>query len=961
MKKRHMAWSLCVAFLLLASMAATAELTALRTKTALELDGKLDEAAWHQAAVFSEFIGNRTGKKAQNRTEVRFLYDDRAIYIGVKAYMQPGSEYQINDSNLYVGECVEVMLDPGATRNVYFQFITNPNAAKYDGFCDQGGFVSDSKWDTIWQVAAHQTPDFWTCEFRIPLASIDIPDGAGNRWAVNITRGARGLPPAGKAMEDSAIAADGAYHIAGKFPLLTGFDRDFSEFAGWASAKPEISTSATDQPDSIQLQCAVSFSNRTNIPRKASVFVDLFSPGGEGQSQSSTLLLPAAGNETVLFQDFIFKETGQYRCDVLIRDPATKHTLHQRQYTVPVDFQPIAIQLLDPHYKNAVFATMKLDKIRYRVKLALPAKDLVGKKLLTGIRGMDGKTLFETSTEPVPEREFTFPAADLPEEKMSLFAVLKDANGNQTADMTAPLRKLPYLKGEIFLARDGTVIRDGKPFFPIMQWASNEDFVEGVNVFLDWKPFRDTFYISPIFTHNKEMEKLRHSSALNSEDVEKIRSLVVAEMHKPGLFAYYLSDEPEVFGDTVNALNHFYQIITDTDPWHPVIISNDTIAGIIDYANAGDLNGLHPYPVPSREIAFNNFEKVTHFLDAFNAFFKGRSHFQSLAWLAQGFDYSDCAAVNTRTPRYIELRNQHLMSLIAGGRGVILFNRFNKYDPEIGIGLEEHVKELQAYAPALLEPDPLVNMKIDGEGFRALVRKYREHWWIFATNIQRGGEREMRLTLPQLGNTTLRVLTEDRTVSTQDGVLSDMFTEFAVHVYTSDPDYPRLRNGRDIEAEIDRIYAARIKPGNLAFQKFEHVTLQLAASSNKALNVRPDNCLWHITDGVILPPDFKDYYSSLLVWTDTTPNQSPDWIEMTFKKPVTAGRVVVYPIDNSLKNYQVQIRNNGDYQTVAEVEDASGVAQEHLFTSQTIESVRIFITATRGPHAKITEIEVYKQ
>ncbi|MFA6931097.1 MAG: discoidin domain-containing protein [Lentisphaeria bacterium] len=962
MKTRNQAIFFQVALLLLTGVTALAsELNALRTPAALDIDGKLAEAAWQQVAVCSEFTGNKTAEKAQVRTEASFLYDDQAIYIGVKAFMPPGSKYQINDNNLYAGECVEVMLDPGATRNVYFHFITNPNAEKFDGFRDQGGFVGDPKWDALWQVATHQTPEFWSCEFRIPLSSLDIPAGSGARWAVNIARGARGLPP-GEAMEDSAMAADGAYHIAGKFPLLTGFDNDFSQFAGWSSSKPVLSTAAADEPGIIALQCAVNFSNRDATARKASVVVDLFAPDNEeAQSKSITLELPAGGDETVVFDGFTFKKTGEYRCDVLLCDPISKRILQHRQYTLPVDFQPIRIQLLDPHYKNAVFATMKLDKIRYRVQVALSGKDLVNKKLRTGIRDTNGKILFETTTEPVAESEFTFPTADLPEAKMSLFALLNDTNGNRSAEVTEPLRKLPYLSGEIFLAKDGTLIRDGKPFFPIMQWAASEDFIEGVNVFLDWKPFRNTYYMSPVLSHNKEMGQLRHSPTINSSDAEKIQKVILDEMHKPGLFAYYLSDEPEVFGDTVNALNHFYKVISDTDPWHPVIISNDTISGIADYANTADLNGAHAYPAPAREKAFNNFEKITNFLDAFNAFFKGRPHFQSLAWLAQGFDYSNYAAVKTRVPRYLELRNQHLITFIAGGRGVILYNRFNEHYPEIGIGLVEHVKELQAYAPALLEPDPGVTLKIDGEGFRAIARKHRGYWWIFAANLQRGGEREMRLTLPPLGNAALRVLTEDRTVTTIDGVLRDQFTEFAVHVYTADPNYPQLRSGSDIEAEIAQRNAARKKPGNLAFQMFEHENVQVAASSNQALNVRADNCLWHVADGVIQPPDFKHYYSQQLVWTDATPNQSPDWIEVTFKKPVSVGRVVVYPIDNSLKSYQVQIRNKGEYQTAAELSDASGVAQEHQFAPQTAEAVRIYITGTRGANAKITEIEIYEK
>jgi hypothetical protein len=678
-------------------------------------------------------------------------------------------------------------------------------------------------------------------------------------------------------------------------------------------------------------------------------------------SRSSTLELPAGRQEQIVFDSFTFSTAGDFLCDVRLCDPVTKRTLHRCLHTVPVHFQPLTIRLLDPHYKNAIFATMKLEHVRYQVNAALTAQELAGKKLLTGLRDADGKILFSETATPAAESVFTFPAATLPEGRMQIFAVLEDAAGNRSDEIIAPLRKLPYLEGEVFLAKDGTFIRDGKPFFPLMQWAANEDFMEGVNVFLDWKPYRDTLYISPIISHNKEMGKLRRSDSINSADAAKIRELVTAETCKPGLFAYYLSDEPEVFGNTVNALNQFYQIISDTDPWHPVIISNDSVAGIYDYADACDINGAHSYPSTHRTKPFNDFEKIVRFLDAFHAYFKDRAHFQSLAWLAQGFDYSNFAAVNTRIPRYLELRNQHLMSLIAGGRGIILYNRFNEHYPEIGVGLAEHVKELQAYAPALLEPDLSADLKVEGDGIRAIVRKHRGHWWIFAAGFRRAGEQVTRLTLPEFGNASFRVLTEDRSVAAVNGVIQDTFVDFAAHVYTSDPEYPQLRSGNDIEAEIRRINAARKKPGNLAFQMFEHETVQVSASSNKALNVRPDNCLWHVTDGVIQPPDFKHYYSHLLVWTDATPNQSPDWIELSFKEPVAIARVIVYPVDDSLRSYQVQLRSNGEYHDVAVIDEAQGSAQEHRFPQQNADAVRIFITATRGAHAKISEIEVYEK
>lgn len=958
---KPMPFILLTIFLIPRITSAAGELRAFRTHEKLLLDGKLEEAAWQQAAAYSDFLANRGGHKAEVKTEVRFLYDDRTVYIGIKAFMPPGSKYYFFEKNLYAGECVEVMLDPGATRNVYFHFITNPKAEKYDAFRDQGGFVGDPKWDAVWDVAVHKTPEFWSCEFSIPLSSLDIPAGAGAQWTVNVARGARGLPPGG-AMEDSAIALDGAYHIAGKFLPLTGFDVDFREFSGWRSSKPEISTTAASEPGSMGVKCKVNFVNLYQDAREAAAFVDLYAPGNvEVMCKSSALELPAGRQEPVIFEGFNFSTAGDFLCDVRLCDPITKRTLHRRQYTIPVHFQPLTIRLLDPHYKNAIFATMKLENVRYQVNVALTAQELEGKKLLTGIRDTNGTILFSEVAAPAAESVFTFPAATLPEERMQIFAALEDPTGNSSDEATAALRKLPYLEGEVYLAKDGTFIRDGKPFFPLMQWAANEDFIEGVNVFLDWKPYRDTLYISPAISFNKEIAKTCRADSINSEDAAKLREIVGAEMRKPGLFAYYLSDEPEVFGDTVNALNQFYQVITDTDPWHPVILSNNSVTGIYDYANAGDVNGAHSYPKPHRTKPFNDFEKIVNFVDAFHGHFKGRAHFQSLAWLAQGFDYSNYAAVNTCIPRYLEMRNQHLMSLIAGGRGIILYNRFNEHYPEIGVGLVEHVKELQAYAPAFLEPDPGAALKIEGEGIRAIVRKHRGHWWIFAAGFRRVGEQMVRLTLPELGNASFRVLTEDRNVAAVNGVIQDKFEDFAVHVYTSDPEYPQLRSGNDIKAEIKRINAARKKPGNLAFQMFEHETVRVTASSNKALNVRPDNCLWHVADGVVQPSDFKHYYSEQVVWTDATPNQSPDWIELTFKEPVAIARVIVYPVNNSLRNYRVQLRSNGEYQDVADIEEAKGTAQEHRFPQQKADAVRIFITATRGANAKISEIEVYEK
>src|SRR4051812_33704598 len=58
------------------------------------LDGKLDEAAWSAATPITNFtqVDPDEGKPASQRTEVRFLFDDDALYVGAKMYDTDGAK-----------------------------------------------------------------------------------------------------------------------------------------------------------------------------------------------------------------------------------------------------------------------------------------------------------------------------------------------------------------------------------------------------------------------------------------------------------------------------------------------------------------------------------------------------------------------------------------------------------------------------------------------------------------------------------------------------------------------------------------------------------------------------------------------------------------------------------------------------------------------------------------------------
>ena len=58
----------------------------------------------------------------------------------------------------------------------------------------------------------------------------------------------------------------------------------------------------------------------------------------------------------------------------------------------------------------------------------------------------------------------------------------------------------------------------------------------------------------------------------------------------------------------------------------------------------------------------------------------------------------------------------------------------------------------------------------------------------------------------------------------------------------------------------------------------------------------------------------------------------------------------------------MQVSHDGqNWTTVGKVENATGTSQTVTFAKQTLKHIRIFVTKTNGPHAIISEIEVYEQ
>jgi hypothetical protein len=65
-------------------------LVAIKTRLAPKIDGELDDAVWQNVPIATDFVQLRpnagTHEKHEDRTEVKIIYDNDAIYIGARMY-----------------------------------------------------------------------------------------------------------------------------------------------------------------------------------------------------------------------------------------------------------------------------------------------------------------------------------------------------------------------------------------------------------------------------------------------------------------------------------------------------------------------------------------------------------------------------------------------------------------------------------------------------------------------------------------------------------------------------------------------------------------------------------------------------------------------------------------------------------------------------------------------------------
>ncbi len=176
-------------------------LDATRISEKISLDATLDEPAWQSAPAATDFVylWPTPGLPATQRTVVKILYDDAALYIGVQCFdTNPDSIFHrlSKRDELENTDAFSIILDTYRDGQNALQFGVTPDNVQFDSKYSVANANSnngnndgeDPAWDAVWKSSARLTPDGWVAELAIPYSAIRFPKKDIQDWGVNFYR-----------------------------------------------------------------------------------------------------------------------------------------------------------------------------------------------------------------------------------------------------------------------------------------------------------------------------------------------------------------------------------------------------------------------------------------------------------------------------------------------------------------------------------------------------------------------------------------------------------------------------------------------------------------------------------------------------------------------------------------------------------------------------------------------------
>lgn len=170
------------------------ELQAVRVSEAPKIDGKLDDLVWEKAHIARDFVmfdpGSGDAEPKDQKTEVRIIYDDEAMYIGAAMYdSNPENilrQFTERD-NFGTSDIIGLSLNPINDGQNEFWFIVSAAATQMDAQISPSN-GEDFSWSEVWFSEISFDDKGWYAEMKIPYSALRFSKDNLQTWGINFFR-----------------------------------------------------------------------------------------------------------------------------------------------------------------------------------------------------------------------------------------------------------------------------------------------------------------------------------------------------------------------------------------------------------------------------------------------------------------------------------------------------------------------------------------------------------------------------------------------------------------------------------------------------------------------------------------------------------------------------------------------------------------------------------------------------
>lgn len=632
----------------------------------------------------------------------------------------------------------------------------------------------------------------------------------------------------------------------------------------------------------------------------------------------------------------------------------------------------MSLRVLRPVYRDSIYATESDQQIVVSVESSVAARAKVA-RLRGRLCDEQGRELVVVEPNPKSAQNVQFDGKSLPIGTYQVEVQAIGADDQLLETVRTSIRKLPPSPGsEVRIDAQRNIVIDGQPRVQI-GWYGEVRLDDPrpevlvlqnlqtacVVTYPDKSPVASLFREHGIRTMvNLEPARLQYAfelwrqpghpvptehtklAAPSAECREMLRKMVELLKDEPGLFGWYIADEPEINNFRADYLEAYYRTLCELDPYHPVVVTNDTLDGLEKIGFrccdivAPDPYGDKPNYVPS-------------FLIKANSLLRPGQGLMLTPWHAAHHTHFT-AEYGTQPPyAYRVMRGQYLAALAAGGRGFAGYTgAFFLPEPRLRIGLPHLWREVRFLEP-FLECGNLGPLSIDPAApeFLAWIGQSGEH---IALIVMNSGLAAQRITVrhPALKMKELAVISESRKVTIRDTTFADEIQAGEACVYSTAPRGLELPTVAQIEGEIEAFSRQSAKPGNLL-----HASRGIKARASQGTTPWFGQIYYYAINGVTDDEGWHVTHADL-----------PQWIEFALPAPQPIGRVVLHT--PNLCDYDLQFRGADGSVQQAEVRGNERAVAEHTLTPPVMTlKLRLVARSLREnvhpPRAMVREVEAY--